>query len=38
MIINFRYGSTMLDYLIAGFTALLLFGYLMYALLHPEKF
>jgi len=28
----------MLDYLIAGCAALLLFGYLMYALLHPEKF
>ena len=30
--------DAMLDYLIAGLAALLLFGYLMYALLHPEKF
>jgi len=27
-----------MDYVIAGITALLLFVYLMYALLRPEKF
>jgi len=27
-----------MDYIIAGITALLLFIYLMYALLRPEKF
>jgi len=27
-----------MDYIIAGITALLLFVYLMYALLRPEKF
>ncbi|HLY63472.1 MAG TPA: K(+)-transporting ATPase subunit F [Terriglobia bacterium] len=27
-----------MDYLIAGVAALLLFGYLVYALLRPEKF
>jgi len=27
-----------MDYLIAGLTALFLFGYLTYALLRPEKF
>ncbi|HYB60282.1 MAG TPA: K(+)-transporting ATPase subunit F [Methylomirabilota bacterium] len=27
-----------MDYIIAGITALLLFFYLMYALLRPEKF
>jgi len=27
-----------MDYLLAGITALFLFGYLIYALLRPEKF
>jgi len=27
-----------MDYVIAGVTALLLFGYLVYALLRPERF
>ncbi|HEV2348881.1 MAG TPA: K(+)-transporting ATPase subunit F [Terriglobia bacterium] len=27
-----------MDYIIAGMAALLLFGYLVYALLRPEKF
>jgi len=27
-----------MDYIIAGVTALLLFGYLVYALLRPERF
>jgi len=26
------------DYIIAGIASLFLFGYLIYALLHPEKF
>jgi len=26
------------DYVIAGVAALFLFGYLLYALLHPERF
>jgi K+-transporting ATPase KdpF subunit len=31
-------GSEMLDYLITGGIAVLLLGYLLYALLRPEKF
>jgi len=27
-----------MDYIVAGITALFLFGYLLYALLHPERF
>jgi len=27
-----------MDYIIAGITALILFGYLVYALLRPERF
>jgi len=27
-----------MDYVIAGFAALFLFGYLLYALLRPERF
>jgi K+-transporting ATPase KdpF subunit len=30
--------ETAMDFIIAGITAVLLFGYLIYALLRPEKF
>lgn len=31
-------GRAILDYIIAGVAALFLFGYLVYALLRPERF
>jgi K+-transporting ATPase KdpF subunit len=31
-------GATIMDYIIAGIAALFLFGYLLYALLRPERF
>jgi K+-transporting ATPase KdpF subunit len=33
-----RYKEIAMDYIIAGIAALFLFGYLVYALLRPEKF
>ncbi|MBZ5561384.1 MAG: K(+)-transporting ATPase subunit F [Acidobacteriia bacterium] len=32
------YGDMTMDYLISGIAALFLFGYLVYALLRPERF
>ncbi|HSR07517.1 MAG TPA: K(+)-transporting ATPase subunit F [Bryobacteraceae bacterium] len=31
-------GDIFMDYIIAGVTSIFLFGYLIYALLKPEKF
>jgi len=35
---NTHLGTIAMDYIIGGLTAVLLFAYLIYALLKPEKF
>jgi K+-transporting ATPase KdpF subunit len=35
---SFEKGRITMDYIIAGFASIGLFGYLIYALLKPEKF